>query len=153
MDLRSTLNLPDPNFTIPMKADLTHLEPKIQAEWDEQGIEALLCPATSTPALPLGGSEDFILGMTYTYVWNVMHFPGGVAPVTIVRSEEQEGRTVHDRFDKKAAVADRSSRGLPIGVQVVAKPYRETTVLGALGALERELQGTPGYPITPTVFP
>ena len=38
MDLRSTLNLPDPNFTIPMKADLPNLEPRIQARWTEEGI-------------------------------------------------------------------------------------------------------------------
>ncbi|MFI5385608.1 MAG: isoleucine--tRNA ligase [Fimbriimonadales bacterium] len=38
MDLRSTLNLPDPNFTIPMKADLPKLEPAIQAKWDEDRI-------------------------------------------------------------------------------------------------------------------
>jgi isoleucyl-tRNA synthetase len=38
MDLRSTLNLPDPNFTIPMKADLPKLEPAIAARWDAEGI-------------------------------------------------------------------------------------------------------------------
>lgn len=38
MDLRSTLNLPDPNFTIPMKADLPKLEPAIQARWEAEGI-------------------------------------------------------------------------------------------------------------------
>lgn len=38
MDLRSTLNLPDADFTIPMKADLTHLEPAIQAEWEAASI-------------------------------------------------------------------------------------------------------------------
>ncbi|AIE83473.1 isoleucine--tRNA ligase [Fimbriimonas ginsengisoli] len=38
MDLRSTLNLPDPNFTIPMKADLPKLEPTIQARWEAEGI-------------------------------------------------------------------------------------------------------------------
>jgi len=38
MDLRSTLNLPDPSFTIPMKADLPKLEPAIQARWDAEGI-------------------------------------------------------------------------------------------------------------------
>lgn len=38
MDFRSTLNLPDPNFTIPMKADLPNLEPRIQARWEEIGI-------------------------------------------------------------------------------------------------------------------
>jgi isoleucyl-tRNA synthetase len=38
MDLRSTLHLPDPNFTIPMKADLPRLEPAIQARWESEGI-------------------------------------------------------------------------------------------------------------------
>src|SRR3954447_20149371 len=38
MDLRSTLNLPDQAFTIPMKADLPKLEPVIQAKWDEERI-------------------------------------------------------------------------------------------------------------------
>ncbi len=38
MDLRSTLNLPDPNFTIPMKAGLPQLEPQIQAEWKAQSL-------------------------------------------------------------------------------------------------------------------
>ncbi len=38
MDLRSTLNLPDPNFTIPMKADLPQLEPQILARWEQERI-------------------------------------------------------------------------------------------------------------------
>lgn len=38
MDFRETLNLPDPDFTIPMKADLPQREPQIQANWDDQGI-------------------------------------------------------------------------------------------------------------------
>ena len=38
MDLRNTLNLPDPAFTIPMKADLPKLEPSILASWEEEQI-------------------------------------------------------------------------------------------------------------------
>jgi len=38
MDLRNTLNLPDPDFTIPMKADLPKLEPAILAKWEEGQI-------------------------------------------------------------------------------------------------------------------
>ncbi|HRK20800.1 MAG TPA: class I tRNA ligase family protein, partial [Fimbriimonadaceae bacterium] len=40
MDLRATLNLPDPDFTIPMKADLPTREPEIQARWAAEGIYA-----------------------------------------------------------------------------------------------------------------
>lgn len=35
LDLKSTLNLPDADFTVPMKADLPSREPQIQARWDE----------------------------------------------------------------------------------------------------------------------
>ncbi len=38
MSLRETLNLPDPDFTIPMKADLPEREPQIEAKWDRFGI-------------------------------------------------------------------------------------------------------------------
>lgn len=34
MDFKSTLNFPDPEFSIPMKADLPSREPIIQAKWD-----------------------------------------------------------------------------------------------------------------------
>lgn len=38
MDLKSTLNLPNPDFTIPMKADLPTREPEIQKKWKELDI-------------------------------------------------------------------------------------------------------------------
>ncbi|MCE9559178.1 MAG: isoleucine--tRNA ligase, partial [Armatimonadetes bacterium] len=38
MDFKPTLNLPDPEFTIAMKADLATREPLFQAKWDEMGI-------------------------------------------------------------------------------------------------------------------
>jgi isoleucyl-tRNA synthetase len=42
MDLRSTLNLPDPNFTIPMRANLPSLEPEIQKRWEEIKVYHLI---------------------------------------------------------------------------------------------------------------
>jgi len=38
MDFRQTLNLPDPDFTIPMKAGLPSLEPQIQSIWENDAI-------------------------------------------------------------------------------------------------------------------
>lgn len=42
MNLKETLNLPDPDFSIPMKADLAKREPAIQALWDEIGLYELI---------------------------------------------------------------------------------------------------------------
>ena len=50
MDLRETLNLPDPSFTIPMKADLPRLEPTIQAKWS--GAPASNFATSVAEALP-----------------------------------------------------------------------------------------------------
>lgn len=38
MDLRASLNLPDPNFTIPMKADLPKAEPIMLEAWEAAGL-------------------------------------------------------------------------------------------------------------------
>ena len=38
MNLKDTLNLPDADFTIPMKAGLPQLEPQIQAKWAEMDV-------------------------------------------------------------------------------------------------------------------
>ncbi len=61
MDLRSTLNLPDPNFTIPMRANLPAREPEIQKRWDEINVYALIQNARK-------GCPKFILhdGPPYT---------------------------------------------------------------------------------------
>ena len=136
-----------------MHVKLRSLRQELLDEWNDLGLSAVLCPATSTPALQLGASQDFILGMTYTYVWNTMHFPAGVAPVTTVLRSEERGRIITDALDKKAANVDAGSTGLPIGVQIVARPYHEATVLGALIALDRELRGAPDFPQTPAMFP
>lgn len=42
MNLKDTLNLPNPDFSIPMKAGLPQLEQKLQAKWDEIGIYQLI---------------------------------------------------------------------------------------------------------------
>jgi isoleucyl-tRNA synthetase len=61
MDLKSTLNLPDPNKTIPMKANLPILEPSIQAEWSANSIYHQLLDARKD-------AETFVLhdGPPYT---------------------------------------------------------------------------------------
>ena len=42
MNLKSTLNLPDPEFSIPMKANLAQREPEMQKQWAEMGIYQLI---------------------------------------------------------------------------------------------------------------
>jgi len=82
----------------------------------------LLCPAAAIPAFRHGERSWTIDGKTveyldawsYTEWFNLMGNPGAVVPVS------------------------QSSEGLPIGVQIVGRPWEEEQVLAVAAALERE---------------
>jgi fatty acid amide hydrolase len=115
----------------------------------EAGVEALLCPPFATPALPHGLSKNFALAGSYSMTWNAMQFPAGVVPVTRVRDDETSRAPSRDRMERQAAEVDRSSAGLPVGVQVVARPWAEATVLALMQAIEDAVRSSPDFPATP----
>jgi fatty acid amide hydrolase len=45
---------------------------------------------------------------------------------------------------------ERNSAGLPIGVQLIARPWREDVALAAMHAIETAASGREDYPRTPT---
>ncbi len=116
---------------------------------DRAGIDVVLCPVHATPALPHLGARDFVLAGSPSMTWNIVQFPGGVVPVTRVRPEEARRDRPRDRLEKLAARVDEGSAGLPIGVQVVGRPWREDVVFAAMAALEDELRNTDDVPRTP----
>ena len=88
-------------------------------------IPVLLCPVSAVPAFRHGEREWQIAGRTvhyldawsYTAWFNLLQNPAIAVP------------------------AGRSAEGLPIGVQVVARPWEEHMALGVAGAIERALGG------------
>ncbi len=98
------------------------------ARWDEwrsgmlgwmEGYDAVLCPACAFPAPPHGttNDDDRLPGFTYASAYNLTGWPAAV-----VR-------------------AGTSREGLPIGAQVVARPWREDVCLAVAGHLETALGG------------
>ena len=82
--------------------------------------DAILCPVTAMPAPAHGGTfEGGIMGKAFAYVgaYNLTGWPGAVV----------RGGT--------------SSEGLPIGVQVVARPWREDVALALARHIETALGG------------
>lgn len=81
-------------------------------------FDALLCPVYTQPALEHGASmtHSNFEGFSYTMTWSVAGFPA-------------------------ATVRCGESDGLPVNVQVVAKPWRELTALAVCRELEREFGG------------
>jgi amidase len=75
-------------------------------------VDVIVCPAMPQPAIVHGGSNDPGFGDTYSDVHNLTGFPS-----VVVR-----GGT--------------SMEGLPIGVQLVAGPWREDIALAAARVVE-----------------
>jgi fatty acid amide hydrolase len=102
-----------------------------------QGFDVILCPAASLPAFRHGAVEELILAGAYTCLYNVLGWPAGVVPVTRVRPGEESDRPPsNDRMDRAAIDTERGSAGLPVAVQIAARPWREDLVLATMAALE-----------------
>ena len=81
--------------------------------------DVILSPVNALPAQPHGTVRDDLQAFSYTMAHNLTGWP-----VTVVR-------------------AGTSSSGLPIGVQIVAQPWREDVSLAAAAWVERELGAFP----------
>jgi fatty acid amide hydrolase len=109
---------------------------------DELHIDAVICPPSALPAIPHGRSLELQAPESYTVLHNVVGLPAGVVAASRVRpDEESDGR----RESVERAV-ERESVGLPVGVQVAARPWREDIVLAIMGALEEHFTEGPDYP-------
>jgi amidase len=100
----------------------------VLARWDAFRTEMLafadrfdlvLCPVFPSPARPHGG----------------MHVPGEIEPTSFTTPANLTG------WPAATVRAGTSAEGLPIGVQLVARPWRDDVALGAARCLERELGG------------
>jgi fatty acid amide hydrolase len=102
------------------------------------GFDVIVAPTTALPAFRHGAAEELVLAGAYTCLYNVLGWPAGVVPVTRVRPDEESDRPPSkDRMDRTARDTERGSAGLPVAVQVAARPWREDLVLATMGAIER----------------
>lgn len=79
--------------------------------------DVIICPACSVPAMPHGTTLDNSAAFSYVMTYNLTGWP-----VVVVR-------------------AGTSPEGLPIGVQVVARPWREDVALAVARNIETALGG------------
>jgi fatty acid amide hydrolase len=132
----------------------------LEGEWDVfrsrtleklGNLDAIICPTSPIPAIPHGASKDVDLAtFSYTAPFNILAWPAGSVAVTRVRPDEEAGRSpARDLVDETARRVDVGSTGLPVGVQVAARPGRDDLVLAVMQALETHFRSTPDYPVTP----
>lgn len=101
----------------------------VVARWDRlrsrllgflRDFDAILCPVSAIVAPPHGAASSQLAAFSYTMTWNLAGWPAA------------------------AVRAGTASQGLPIGVQLVASPWREDRVLALARALEAGLGDFPG---------
>ncbi|HTQ48334.1 MAG TPA: amidase family protein, partial [Polyangiaceae bacterium] len=122
---------------------------RLLEEMDRAGVDVLLCPPFATPAMLHGGSKNFTLASSYSILFNATQMPAGVVPVTRVREEETERARDADLLERQAGRVDARSTGLPVGVQIAGRPWRDNEVVAAMLAVESEVSRDEGFPRTP----
>ena len=84
---------------------------------------AVVCPVSALPALRHGTAARLVLAAAPCLLANLFDLAAGAVPITRVRPDEERGRPwSFDPVLRLARGCDAGSRGLPIGVQVVARP-------------------------------
>lgn len=120
------------------------------AALDAAGCDAIICPPLATPAVPhaMGGKlGDYV---SYARIYNVLGLPAGVVAATRVRGDEESDRPASkDAIEQAARKVEQGSAGLPVGVQVVARHWREDVALALMAALEAAFSTRPDYPARP----
>lgn len=104
---------------------------------EAQRCDVIVCPADGLPALTPGASAYTAEAASYTALYNLLGMPAGVVPWTTVGPAEESDRPdTLDVSQRTARDVERDSAGLPVGVQVVARHWREDLALRVMRALE-----------------
>ena len=118
----------------------------------ERQLDILLMPPHALPAPRHGSTMHLPASASYCFLINMLHLPAGVVAASRVQPDECTDRPESgDWVERAAREVEIGSAGLPVGVQVVGKPWREDSVLAVMGALERHFSSHPDYPAKPPV--
>ncbi len=131
---------------IDLEGRKVELQKEFDRLWIESNIDILICPPNAMPAPPYNTFADLNFTASYTVLWNLLDYSAGVLPVTTVDSSKDKAderqpfsrQNVLEHFVSKFYDAE-EMKGLPVGVQIVAPPYQEETVLQAMNIIDRVL--------------
>lgn len=117
------------------------------AKMTAEGFDALLTPPHALAAMKHGNGVELLGAAASALVFNVTGMPAGVVAATRVRSGEESDRSAsRDLVVRRALHCEVGSAGLPVGVQVAARHWREDVVLAIMQALEEAFSSRPDYP-------
>eukprot|EP01102_Stenamoeba_stenopodia_P021690 TRINITY_DN8818_c0_g1_i1.p1 TRINITY_DN8818_c0_g1~~TRINITY_DN8818_c0_g1_i1.p1 ORF type:complete len:634 (+),score=79.47 TRINITY_DN8818_c0_g1_i1:230-2131(+) len=132
------------------------IEGMYSAKWKAFGLDAVICPVTLAPALLVDHAkwENFVWEIPYTMIWNLIHFPAGNVPVTVAKPDEDKGwkhydGTSNDSYAKLMRKSLDNDQGLPVGVQVVALPFKDEKCMRVMKDIAEQIRFNQ---VPPTIF-
>ncbi|XP_059151837.1 vitamin D3 hydroxylase-associated protein-like [Physella acuta] len=136
---------------------------EFNTEWIKQKVDAVICPCMPCVAPQIGIEKDLFgrlnssisvifleqhpfRTLSYTSLYNVVNYPAGTLPVTKVTASDV-AKTMSSTFYKPETNIEKliqedsdGTEGLPVGIQIVARPYQEEVVLRVMLDLETALR-------------
>eukprot|EP00058_Branchiostoma_floridae_P009645 XP_002595133.1 hypothetical protein BRAFLDRAFT_67915 [Branchiostoma floridae] len=106
-------------------------------ELKKKNIDLILCPAFGMPACKPEHASKALAATVYCSLFNLLDFPAGVVPVTMVT--EEDDRPLDDWRGYGNDLMDKTTRGavrLPVAVQCVALPWQEEKCLRLMKEVE-----------------
>ncbi|VDP70485.1 unnamed protein product [Echinostoma caproni] len=136
-----------PDDAFYLASDIVTYRGRFAEAWAGAGpLDALVCPVSIYPAPSLEMPAYFeIPSIVYTILFNLVDYPAGSVPVDRVIKEDieqanrlmTEARENGDRHYEMLYYHQSDTLGLPLGVQVVGKPFEEELVLRVMRELEQ----------------
>ena len=138
--------------------ELVSAQAALKKAWAElllkYDLDAVLLPPSGLPALPHGETADLTFCLTYMFLPNLLLWPAGTVPTTVVRPSEASypggpggggdgmgggeplPEAERDSVARLAMKAMEGSAGLPVGVQVMAPMHRDEQCLRVMRLVE-----------------
>lgn len=130
-------------------AERTALRAAFIRAMDAQKVDILVCPPYALPAPEHNGDRNGTVSAAacYAMIYNLLGNPAGTVAASRVRADETTGRSrSRDDVLETARRMDAGSAGLPVGVQVVGRHWREDQVLSVMKVLETYFRAKDDYP-------
>lgn len=103
-------------------------------------LDAIISPVFPLPAILHNTADRIGLGGTYTIQNNVLGFPAGVATVSKVKKEETISRSPSfDIIERTATKNEKKSVGLPVSIQISARPWNDHIVIALIDKLHKRI--------------
>lgn len=117
----------------------------------DRKLDVILAPPNGLPALLHDTTAEAIPASIFAYFPNLMGLPCGTVAASRVRSGEESTRSeTRETLASTARRIEQGSAGLPVGVQVCARLWRDDVCLAVMEALERHFANRPDYPLAAT---